>query len=362
MDTSRPAAEMTHEELTGSNFPEKMRPFAMQGPRTVVRILLAFVVCSVVFTDYWAYSRQFHANPASWSDIIQGNGGAPIQYRIGVVKLADFLQRHGHMALRHAFTLIDLICSMIAAYLLLSVLEHDRRYLGASVMARWFGALSLVFLVLYYFSWMTWYQRPETMASTAMMAATLWLLKVKLPLPKTASTLITADAMLGLAALQGFVRADVAFVAHVGIFLVCLTPAGNGFALTRRAQMIVSAMAALLSGGIQYYLMHVVYPHATYGTIPVFFLPYSVVHPLNWISFLLFMPAWVWVAIRMAKKEAAADSPEIAIFAGSVMYLVLWLTVGNLDEVRIFLPYMAALIPLMCTDAMRRFISSEPAL
>ncbi len=364
MDTRRPAAEMPHEELTGSALDEKAGLSATLSPRVVGRILLAFVACSVVFPDYWTYSRQFHADPASWADMIQGTGGAPMQYRIGVVKLADFLQRHGHTALRHGFTLIDLFCSIFAAYLLLSVLEHDKTYRAAGQAARWFGALSLVFLVQYYFSWMSWYQRPETMASTAVMAATLWLLKVKLPLPKTAAPLITSAAMLALAAMQGFIRADVAFVAHLGIFLVCLTSAGNGFSLTRGVQMMVSGLGVLISGGIQYYLMHVVYPHATYGTVPVFFLPYSVVHPMNWISFLLFMPAWVWLAIRLSKKGAAGDSPGIAMFTGSVMYLVLWVTVGNLDEVRIFLPYMAALIPLMCicsSDASVSF-SLRPAI
>jgi hypothetical protein len=361
MDTRRPTAEMPHEELTGSGLAEKTGPGAMQGPRTVARILLAFVVCSVIFSDYWTYSRQFHFNPGTWLDLIEGTGGAPMQYRIGILKSADFLQRHGHMGLRHALTLIDFFCSMVACYLLLSVLEHDRVYRGAGQIARWFGALSLVFLVQYYFSWMTWYQRPETMASTAVMAATLWLLKVKLPLSKTAATLTTSAAMLVLAAMQGFIRADVAFVAHLGIFLVCLTFVGNGLSLTRGVQMVVSGLGALIAGGIQYYLMHVVYPHATYGTVPVFFLPYSVVHPLNWISFLLFMPAWVWLATRLAKRGAAGDAPGIAIFAGSAMYLILWVTVGNLDEVRIFLPYMAALIPLMCVCAMRQFLSVKVA-
>lgn len=361
MDTRRSTAEMPHEELISSTYAENRGPATTLSPHTVARIMLAFVVCAAIFSDYWAYSKQYHADPGTWLNLIKGTGGAPMQYRIGVVKLADWMQRLGHMGLRHAFTLIDFFCSMTAAYLLLSVLEHDKTYRAAGQIARWFGALLLVFLVQYYFSWMTWYQRPETMASTAVMAATLWLLTVRLPLPKIASTLITSAAMLVLAAMQGFIRADVAFVAHLGILLTCLTPAGNGFSLPRRIQIVVSGLGALMAGGIQYYLMRVLYPQATYGNVPVFYLPYSVTHPLNWVSFLLFMPAWAWLATRLATKHARAGSPEIALFVGSAMYMVLWVTVGSLDEVRIFLPYMAVLIPLMCICAMRQFLPSHDA-
>ncbi len=68
---------------------------------------------------------------------------------------------------------------------------------------------------------------------------------------------------------QGFVRADAAFALHVGILLVCLTPAGKGFALPRWLQASTSLAGVMLAVGIQYWLMRRVYPQANYGDTPL---------------------------------------------------------------------------------------------
>jgi hypothetical protein len=47
-------------------------------------------------------------------DVVRGTADAPQQYRIGVPWAADLLRRHGHMGLRHGFTLIDLFSAAIA--------------------------------------------------------------------------------------------------------------------------------------------------------------------------------------------------------------------------------------------------------
>ena len=209
---------------------------------------------------------------------------------------------------------------------------------------------------------MTWYQRPDVQwPKPQQMASNFLASEGEAAISKATATFITSAAMLVLAAVQGLIRADVAFVAHLGIFLVSLTSAGNGFSLPRRVQMVVSGLAALIAGGIQYYLMHVVYPHVTWRNLcQCFSCRGSVIHPRRpgFLSLALSVPAWIWLATRLAKGLAAGDSPGIAIFVGSVIYLVMWVTVGNLDEVRIFLPYMAALIPLMCVCAMRQFSST----
>jgi hypothetical protein len=36
----------------------------------------------------------------------------------------------------------------------------------------------------------------------------------------------------------------------------------------------------------------------------------------------------------------------------------MWLVVGCMDEVRIFMPYAMALVPLTCACAMRRFVGA----
>jgi hypothetical protein len=326
----------------------------MRSPHKVARLLLAFVVCSTIFADYWEYSRQYHANPETWMDVVHGTAGAPQQYRIGVPWVADLLRRHGHMGLRHGFALIDLFCAAVAAFLLFSLFERMRVYRAADERARWFGAAAFVFLVQYYFAWTTWYQKPETMASAAMLAATLWLLTVRLPLSKAASIFVSSAAMLLLAGIQGFIRPDVIFAVHLGILLVCLTRAGDGFSLPRGVQAATSVFAVLIAVGIQIYLMHVVYPHAGYGTTPVFELALNMTQPLRWVPFALFMLPWLWLVTTLARRHSTAEAPGMALAAGSAIYVVLWFVVGCIDEVRIFLPYAVALIPPTCACAMQR--------
>ena len=328
----------------------------MRSPNKVARLLLGFVVGSTIFADYWEYSRAYHANPDWWMDVIRGTADAPQQYRIGVPWAADLLRRYGHMGLRHGLTLIDLVCAAVAVYLLFSVFEHSRVYRAAGETARWFGAAAFVFLVQFYFAWITWYQRPETMASTAVLAATLWLLTVRLPLPGVAATVVTSGAMLVLAGVQGFIRPDVIFAAHLGILAMCFTRAGGGLSLARGVQAATSVAAVLVAGGIQYTLMHVVYPHAGYGTTRVFELRQNLTQPLGMAPFVLFLLPWGWLATTLARRRATADAPSTALLTGSAIYLVLWLVVGRIEEVRIFLPFAVALIPLTCACAMERFI------
>jgi hypothetical protein len=328
----------------------------MRSPHKVARLLLALVVCSTIFADYWEYSKQYHANTDTWMDVIRGTADAPQQYRIGVPRVADFLRQHGHMGLRHGFTLVDLFGAAVAAYLLLALFERSRVYREASETGRWFGSAAFVFLAQFYFAWVTWYQRPETMASAAVVATTLWLLTVRLPGPRGASRAWASVGMLALAAMQGFVRADVIFAFHAGIFLMCLTPAGAGFALPRWVQAAASAAAALIAGGIQFYLMHVVYPHAGYGTTKVFQLVLNLTNPLGWAPFVLFMLPWGWLVVTLAGKRASAEAPAAALATGSAVYMAMWLVAGRMEEVRIFMPYALGLIPLTCGCAMQRFI------
>lgn len=327
----------------------------MRSPHKVARLLLAFVVCSTIFADYWEYSRTYHGNPETWMDVIHGTADAPQQYRIGVPRVADLLRRHGHMGLRHGFALIDLFCAAVAVYLLFSVFERSAMYRAAGETARWFGAAAFVFLVQFYFAWITWYQRPETMASAAVLAATLWLLTVRLPLGKAASILVPSGGMLVLAAMQGFIRPDVVIAAHLGILLVCMTGVGDGFSLARAVQAATSVLAVLIAGGIQFYLMHVVYPHAGYGTTPVFELGLNLTRPLGMIPFVLFMLPWGWMVMTLARRRATAPAPGMALVTGSAIYVGMWLVLGRIEEVRIFMPYAVALVPLTCACAMQRF-------
>ena len=121
-------------------------------------------------------------------------------------------------------------------------------------------------------------------------------------------------------------------------------------------QAATSAAAVLVAGGIQFTLMHVAYPHAGYGTTRVFELRQNLAQPLGMAPFVLFLLPWGWLVTTLARRRARAEAPGVALVAASAIYMVLWFVVGRIEEVRIFIPFAVALIPLTCACAMERFI------
>jgi hypothetical protein len=330
----------------------------MQGPKKVVSVLLSAIVLSTGYLDYWAYSQAFYKEPNIWMDVVSGTGSAPSQYRIGVIDTAYFLARHLHVGMRHTLALLDVISGMIAVFALFLVLQRSAVYRKASVATQWFGAASFIILVQFYLAWLLWYQRPETLPTAAILALAL-LLTAKSPLPEGGGRIGTVGTVIGLLLLavgQGFVRADVAFALHVGILVVCLTGAGKGFALPRGVQAGTSLVAMLLVLGIQYDLMKRVYPQANYGDTQVVQLFFNLKSLSAYAPFLLFLLPTGWTAVMLTRKRYQAESAGIGMFTAAVIFLGMWVVVGKIAEVRIFLPFALALAPLTAELAMQRFL------
>jgi hypothetical protein len=331
----------------------------MKGPKRVASVLLCAIVLSAGYLDYWAYSQEFYKDPAIWMDVVSGRGNAPNQYRIGVVDTAYFLARHLHAGMRHTLALLDLLAGMIAVFTLFLVLQRSIVYRKANVGGQWFGAAGFIVLVQFYLGWLLWYQRPETLPTTAILALALLLLAIKLPLPEGVGTAGTVMGLLLLAVAQGFIRADVAFALHVGILLVCLTGAGKRFALPRGVQAGTSLIAVLLVLGIQYDLMKRVYPQATYGKTQVLQLTWNLTSPSGYAPFLLFLVPVGWTVVMFARRRYQTEASGIAMLMGAAVFFAMWITAGRIKEVRIFLPFALALAPVTVELAMQRFLGSE---
>jgi hypothetical protein len=331
----------------------------MQGPKRVVSVLLSAIVLSTGYLDYWAYSQAFYKEPTIWMDVVSGTGSAPSQYRIGVVDTAYFLARHLHLGMRHTLALLDVISGMIAVFALFLVLQRSAVYRRASLAAQWFGAAIFVVLIQFYLAWLLWYQRPETLPTAAILALALLLVGAK-PGPAgrvgAIGTVISVTGLLVLAVAQGFVRADVAFALHLGILLVCLITAGKGFALPRWVQAGASLVAMLLALGIQYYLMKRVYPQANYGDTQVVQLLFNLKSPSGYAPFFLFLVPLGWTVVMLARRQYLAGSAEIGMLTAAVIFMGMWVIVGRIKEVRIFLPFALALAPLTVELAMQRFL------
>ena len=158
------------------------------SPRRTLTVFLLLAAFSTVFLDYWSYSRSFHAEPDIWASTLRGTTAAPEQYRVGVLKTAEFLTLHTPLAMRHALALIDLVALLIAMFVLRSLLTRSTTWRSASVAAQWFGAAAFVALLEYSLLWLTWYQRPETLSIAALLALSLWFCSYRTPIAGGAAT------------------------------------------------------------------------------------------------------------------------------------------------------------------------------
>ncbi|MBB5340033.1 hypothetical protein [Tunturiibacter gelidoferens] len=322
----------------------------MEGPKKVVSVLLSLIVLSAGFLDYWSYSQAFHTEPGIWMDVVGGTADAPNQYRVGVIDTAYFLAEHTHLSLRYMLTVLDVIAGFIALFALFLVLRRSAVYREAGRTGQWFGAAGFVVLVQFYLAWLLWYQRPETLPTAAILALAVLLLAV----PLRVGTAMVGFLLLAVA--QGFVRADVAFALHAGILLVCLTPLGRGFALPRGLQAGTSVVSLLMVVGIQYGLMRWMFPQTGYGRTAVFQLLLNLSSAASWIPFWLFMGPFAWTVWMVVRRRERMEAAGVGVLAGALIFLGMWLVVGRVKEVRIFLPFALALAPLTVELAMQRFL------
>ena len=328
----------------------------VQGPKRVASVLLSLIVLSAGFLDYWSYSRAFYQEPGIWMDVVSGTANAPGQYRIGVIDTAYFLSQHTHLTLRLMLAVLDVVAGFIAVFALFLVLQRSPVYRGASKAGQWFGAAGFVVLVEFYLAWLLWYQKPETLPTAAMLSLALLLLTVRLPLPNQPATVLSVVGLLVLAGAQGFVRADVAVALHAGVLLVCLTVWRREFALPRRVLAGTNLVALLLVLGIQFWLMRKVYPLANYGDTSVVQLMDNLKSLQSFVPFALFMTPVAWTAAMVARRRYDMEAAEVAMFAAAVIFLGMWVMVGRIKEVRIFLPFALALAPLTVELVMQRFV------
>ena len=325
----------------------------MQGLRRASFWVILLLVVSYTFLDYWGYSAEYRAHPELYETFAQGQGSAPAQYRIGLIYAAKLLHKAGHLGYRHSFALFDLIFALAATLLARNLLLHLPAFRASKQGSRWTQMAILLGLLSFYFSWSLWYQRPETWASAFFVAGSVYLLSVV----RSQAGLI--GGLLALAAFQGFVRADVAILFHFGLFLYLLLRGAQGFRAPRGLLLVTSLVCFVLPTAILWVLMHKVFPHATYGDTKVFQAVYNL-NPWNSFPFLVFIVPTLYTYWRAVPRFQALSGPQAALLASSVIYLCSWFVVGRLAEVRIFVPFALALMPLAASLA-GEAILADPA-
>ena len=329
----------------------------MLNPQRATRLLVLAAVLGVCDRNYWLYSNTDHYFGGYWIQFVRGTGGAPEQYRIGVKMVAWWFVKHLSWGFRHGFTLMDVIASTVGVLLVYQLLLERPAIRAASTVFQWFASAGFVLLVCYYMAWAGMFFRPETLPSFGLAACMAWFWTHR---PDKGSGTWTIGGLLVCAAAQAWVRADIPCALNAGMFLASLPRTGAGLSIPRRAALVTSALCIAVAVGIQLYIMRVLYPHASYGSTPLFMVTHDLRQPLAFPPFLIFMLPLMWTGVQAWRQRTVLDTCNRGLLTGAVIYFLLWVVLGKLDEVRIFIPFAVVLIPLTMELAVRRIVPGAP--
>jgi hypothetical protein len=299
------------------------------------------IAAAWTFLDYWNYNRMNRDDPAEWPSLLAGHGLAPAQYRVGVLRLGALLARIAHLQLRHAFAAVDFIGLLVGLGTVLLLLTRSVAWRRLGGTAQWVLALGCLALFQFYLPWTFWFQKPETMATFAVLA-------LSAAAAQTGSgryRVTMAAAMLLLAAAGATVRADAVVALHTGLLLACLLPGASGFRLGRWPQAAASVACIGVAAAVQLYIERVLYP-AAQRNVAAFQLLANL-HSLNgYLALALGLTPW-WLTLWLGMRSwTALDGWSRGLLLGSVMHFALFYTLGMAEEVRIFLPFAMVLLPV----------------
>jgi hypothetical protein len=337
---NRMAAKQTERKHNGAMHPGRS-----------ARVMLAAAMLGTCYLDFFRYKAGGFDDPHALEGRLRGLSPAPEQYRMGVYWVAQRVVASLHVAPTMVLALLDGAAGLVALLLLFGVLERTEIYARAERAAQWFGAAAFVLLATWFLGWVLWLQKPETLPATAFVAAMLWLWE-----PRAATDQIggwKAAALLGLSVGLATFRADAACLLNAGVFVYAATR-GERLGLPRPAAMLTAALGAITASGMQLWLMRVVYPSASYGRVKMWQLWPNLKHGSRWPPFLVFLLPLGWMVTQGVRRGFPKDAAGRAMLVGAGFYAALWLAIGKIDEVRIFLPFALALAPLTVQMAMER--------
>jgi hypothetical protein len=322
----------------------------------MARAMLSLFLLGLCSRAYGDYNQALKSGFSGWMDVVHGRANAPEQYRVGVVMTADWMQRHLHLRMSLGFGLMDLGSSLLAVFLLTGMAERLEVYRRGSATLRWFGMAGFVALTVYALDWASWYQRVTTLPTAGLTALLVWLLSPSAGVEQRAR--LRVAAFLAAVALLAFIRADIAVVLCLGTAAASRMRRSATPPMGRSGALWMGVAGALLAAGIQVYLMKMRYPQASYAGVPVFMLAHDWLRP-EWMALAIFVAPFAWTVVRALRTRYAGEGAGATLLLAGVAYLGLWVTMGRLDEVRIFLPMALAVTPVTVEMAMLRVAEME---
>jgi hypothetical protein len=287
------------------------------------------------------YDRMRTAGPGIDSLIrntLAGIQSAPDQYRIGLSLLMHSLEIHAHLRPNQSLPLIEFLSYAFALMLLYLIFRCSPRVENASDSHRLvFLGLFLAaaqFPILWYFPWERW----EALPTTFYLAAIVILIVRRSRMPFALVCLLAALLSLG----QALMRAEVPVA--LGIAILLSATMDITFSRPRSHIAILGLLCGAIGGAAQLYLQRIAYPNATYSpTTPRFQLlaNLNLLHPpLHIPIFLTALLPLIVSLVLLRRHRLPLDPSDKLVLLILLVYLPVWITMGLVVEVRIFVPFL----------------------
>jgi hypothetical protein len=301
--------------------------------RTFVCVFLFAICLTLAHFVHSAWFLSVPGNVAKPPSVpVQSGPYAPDAYRVAMAALVPFLQNTFHVADRTSINgVLDFCFGFGALFLLYRLSVDDRPTSETNFMERFAVVALFLALVQFPMAWVVPWQRPETMPSAFYLALALFCVSRRGR--KWLGLLLLATCV------QALVRSDVALVFGIAMMLTSFwRPVGS-----RLASFFAGMGVAVIAGGVQMYLQFVRFPHLTYppGTPMIQFSSNLQLHSLG--VFAIGLLPLLLVGAFLIYKRPSLTSVDALVIAAALLYLPLWFTMGNIAEVRIFVPFLLAI-------------------
>lgn len=306
------------------------------------RLLVAVFILFTSFSFFLIqYDRMRTAGPGLDSlirNMLAGVIPAPDQYRIGLSLALHFLDLHAHIRPNQSLPLIEFLSYALALILLYLLFRCSPRVENAPdshrlVLLGLFLAAAQ-FPILWIFPWERW----EVLPTTFYLAAIVILIVRRSRMPFALVCLLVALLSLG----QALMRAEVPVA--LGIAILLSAAMNIPFPRPRSHIALLGLFCVAIGGATQLYLQRIAFPNATYSPDTTRFqllANLNLLHPpLHIPIFLTALLPLIVSLVLLRRHHLPLDPSDKLVLLILLVYLPVWVAMGLVVEVRIFVPFL----------------------
>ncbi len=276
------------------------------------------------------------------------------QYRIGIPFLAHFLEVHTPFEMRQSIPIMQSLSyatGLTALYMLLvssSLFKNSERVQRLLMRGIFFAVVQ--FPILWIFPW----ERTETLPTMGYLAmVSLVIVEERIALPLACLLAVLLSLM------QSVARTDAALVIGLATMIgAALFPLRR----SRSSIALLGLLCAATGGAMQLYLHHLypdVLPQQRATTLQLFHNINPFLSPLHIPEFLVALLPFLFTMVILRRYRLSLDATDKLILLVSLIYLPIYIAFGILAEIRIYVPYLFLLAPVIA-KLWTQFLSAEP--